>query len=217
MLLLYGLENFVDFISSAVVLWRFYAPGELTKEREAILNQREDRAAVAISFLILILGCLVIPAAVADLHGGTPSEEDVDEGLEVIIAISIVSIGVFFVMTVLKFYYAKVLNSESLHKDGLCSVIGLLLSCLICINSWLINNSPELWRVDGQMAISCGVVAILIGLHGIFRAIFVKKHHVFSVSFWQNSGKEESPEETPDSSEMEINAMQSANKLSEVV
>ena len=124
-MLLYGLENFVDFISSAVVLWRFYAPGELTKEREAILNQRGDRAAVAISFLILILGCLVIPAAVADLHGGTPSEEDVDEGLEVIIAISIVSIGVFFVMTVLKFYYAKVLNSECLHKDGLCSVIGL--------------------------------------------------------------------------------------------
>jgi hypothetical protein len=55
------MENFVDFISSAVVLWRFYAPGELTKEREKLLNDREDRAAVAISFLIILLGCLVIP------------------------------------------------------------------------------------------------------------------------------------------------------------
>jgi hypothetical protein len=55
------MENFVDFISSAVVLWRFYVPGELTKEREKLLNDREDRAAVAISVLIILLGCLVIP------------------------------------------------------------------------------------------------------------------------------------------------------------
>jgi hypothetical protein len=55
------MENFVDFISSAVVLWRFYAPGELTKEREKVLNDREDRAAVGVSFLIILLGCIVIP------------------------------------------------------------------------------------------------------------------------------------------------------------
>ena len=113
----------VDFISSAVVLWRFFAPGDLTKEREQLLQDREDRAAVAISFLIIMLGCLVIPAAVGDLAAGAPAENDVDVGLAVIMSISFVSFVIFFFMTFLKLYYARVLKSESLHKDGLWLIV----------------------------------------------------------------------------------------------
>lgn len=184
LLLLYGLENFVDFISSAVVLWRFYAPGELTKEREQVLQDREDRAAVAISFLIILLGCLVVPAAVGDLAAGAPTEQQIDVGLDLVLTISFLSVVIFSFMTFLKLYYAKVLNSESLHKDGLCSVIGILLSTFIFISSWLINKYPDFWKIDAYSAIFCGTIAILIGSHGALRAILEKDLNVFSFSFW---------------------------------
>lgn len=184
-MLLYGLENLVDFISSAVVFWRFFAPGELTKEREQLLQDREDRAAVAISFLIIMLGCLVIPAAVGDLAAGAPTENDVDVGLEVVMSISFVSFVIFFFMTFLKLYYARVLKSESLHKDGLCSAIGLVLSLLIFVSSWLINTYPDFWKIDAYLAIICGVIAVGIGTHGALQAILERDLNVFSFAFWK--------------------------------
>ena len=186
MWLLYGLENSVDFTSSLIVLWRFYAPGELTKEREEELKNREDRAAVAISGLILLLGVLVIPAAVGDLNEGTPSASETGRDLEVIILLSGLSIVIFSVMTILKIYYAKSLDSESLLKDGLCSVIGVILSTLIFINSWVINTHPEFWEIDAYSAILCGIIAVAIGVHGIFKAMYIKKKRIFSKSFWSN-------------------------------
>eukprot|EP00980_Cylindrotheca_fusiformis_P019908 scaffold7017_cov134-Cylindrotheca_fusiformis.AAC.3 len=206
LLLLYGMENCVDFISSAVVLWRFYAPGVLTKEREKILHDREDRASVVISYLIILLGCLVIPAAVADLQAGEP-EPDEAEDLALIVALSICSVCIFSFLTCLKLYYAKVLSSESLHKDGLCSVIGLLLSVLILINSWLTSSRPEYWKLDPYAAMCCGAVAIGIGSHGLFSAIYRKELNIFSLSFWRG-GEEEAVPAEPENNDL---------KLSEVV
>jgi len=189
LLLLYGLENVVDLISSCVVLWRFYAPGELTKEVEASLREREDRAAVAVSFLIILLGCLVVPAAVGDLAAGAPIENDVDEvDLEVVMTISFSSVLIFSFMTYLKLNYAKVLNSPSMQKDGLCSFIGLLLSTFIFLSSWLINTYPVFWKVDAYLAIFLGIIAILIGSHGALQAILEKDMDIFSVAFWNGGG-----------------------------
>jgi len=58
--LVFGLENTVDFLSSVVVLWRFYAPGNMTKERETVLKRRELRASMAISLILIVLGAGVI-------------------------------------------------------------------------------------------------------------------------------------------------------------
>lgn len=193
----------MDFISSAVVLWRFFAPGELTKEREQLLHDREDRAAVAISFLIILFGCLVVPAAVGDLAAGAPTERQMDVGLPVVMSISVASFVIFFFLTFLKLYYARVLNSESLHKDGLCSVIGLLLSACIFVSSWVITAYPDFWKIDAYLAIVCGVLAILIGSHGALRAILEKGLNVFSIGFWK--GNTEAP------------TLQASDKLSEVV
>ena len=43
LVLSYGLENIVDLISSLVVLWRFYNPGD-TEARKLLLKKREKRA-----------------------------------------------------------------------------------------------------------------------------------------------------------------------------
>ncbi|CAJ1950798.1 unnamed protein product [Cylindrotheca closterium] len=185
LLLVYGLENVVDFISSAVVLWRFYAPGELTKARELELASREERAGVAVSFLILLLGCLVVPAAVGDLEEGAPTDQEVDAALELVMIISFLSVTIFTSLTYLKLKYARILNSESLHKDGLCSVIGLLLSTLIFITSWLINKYPILWKIDAYGAMLCGSIAIFIGSHGIITAVMKKDLPIFSITFWK--------------------------------
>lgn len=128
---------------------------------------------------------MYVIAAIADLEEGAPGDREVDEALDIVIAIATSSIFIFSFLTFLKLYYAKVLNSESLHKDGLCSVIGLLLSLLIFMNSWLISSHPEFWQIDPYSAMACGAVAVGIGSHGIFRAIFTKKLSIFSTSFWR--------------------------------
>lgn len=192
LLLVYGLENAIDFTSSAVVLWRFYAPGELTKEREQVLMSREERAGVAISFLIIVLGCLVVPAAVGDLAEGAP--KDVDVAMEVVMVISFLSVSIFSFLTYLKLHYAKVLNSESLHKDGLCSVIGLMLSASIFITTWLINTYPSLWTMDAYAAMICGSIALVIGTHGIVTAIVKKDLKIFSLAFWNGDANESGTE-----------------------
>jgi divalent metal cation (Fe/Co/Zn/Cd) transporter len=148
-----------------------------------------------------------VSAAVADLQAGAPGDEEVDEDLNIVIAIALCSIVIFSFLTYLKLYYARVLNSESLHKDGLCSVIGLLLSLLIFTNSWLISSRPEFWKLDPYLAIACGGIAISIGSHGMFRAIFTKKLSILSLSFWRGEQVASVP------ADIEQNSL----KLSEVV
>jgi hypothetical protein len=41
--LVYGLENLVDFLSDAVVLWRFFAPSTVDEALERQLRHREER------------------------------------------------------------------------------------------------------------------------------------------------------------------------------
>lgn len=72
------MENCVDFLSSVVVLWRFYCPGELTKERVELLQKREKRASMAISFILMLLGVGVIAAAADDLAHGAETENDLN-------------------------------------------------------------------------------------------------------------------------------------------
>jgi divalent metal cation (Fe/Co/Zn/Cd) transporter len=148
-----------------------------------------------------------VSAAVADLQAGAPGDEEVDEDLDIVIAIALCSVVIFSFLTYLKLYYAKVLNSESLHKDGLCSVIGLLLSLLIFSNSWVISSHPEFWKLDPYLAIACGGIALSIGTHGIFRAIFTKKLSIFTLSFWRG----EQVASVPADNEKNV------HKLSEVV
>jgi len=90
--LVFGLENCVDFFSSVVVLWRFYAPGKITKEREKILKRRELRASMAISFILILLGVSVIATSSFDIATGAANETEMD----VIIYIAITSFFYFW-------------------------------------------------------------------------------------------------------------------------
>ena len=177
---MFGLENCVDFLSSVIVLWRFYCPGEVTKEREAFLQKREERASIGISFILTLLGIFVIGAAIDGLRGGPETEQD----LKVVVAIAFTSIFVFGSLSIIKFRYANKLDSASLYKDGICSLIGACLAAALFINTLIIDNNPGVWWLDPVASIIGGVVALIIGLYAIVVASCVQKIPIFTIKWW---------------------------------
>lgn len=189
--LVFGLENCVDFLSSVVVLWRFFAPSSISEELEHKLRGREQRASILISFILMLLGIAIIVAGADDLKRG---EEDEVEKLNAVIGISFFSIIIFGVLAVFKFQYSVRLNSPSLYKDGVCSLIGTILAIALFMNSLIIESAPDAWWIDPLVAIIAGAGAITFGLYGICMAYFRDKLPLCSCRWWfasHGSGKEE--------------------------
>jgi len=182
LILCYGLENLVDFLSSMVVMWRFYCPGGHVKNptREALLMKREKRASVAISFILVLLGLAVLIAALEDFAHG---EESIDN-LRRVAVISIVSVFVFGAMTVVKFHMAKLLQSASLRKDGVCSLIGTILSGSLFVNTLIIMKQSNAWWLDPFVAFSCAIGSLIYGLSSIYRAYVVQGIPVCNFRWW---------------------------------
>jgi len=180
MCLVFGLENCVDFLSSVVVLWRFWASGTMTKEKEKTLKRRELRASMAISFVMQLLGIGVIATASYDIALGPETKEEMKD----VLIIAGVSILVCGGLTVFKFHYADVLVSESLYKDGVCSLIGTMLASTLFANTLIIRVRPDIWWLDPCVAMICGFGALFIGLQSIFVAWKIKRVPIFSLSWW---------------------------------
>jgi len=179
----YGLENAVDFLSSVVVLWRFFAPASVSPELERKLHRREKRASMAISFILVMLGIGIIGAAAADIARG---QEDPDD-LKKVIAISFISLLVFGVLAALKFRYARALDSASLYKDGICSLIGTILAGALFINTLIIEKVPEAWWIDPLVALACGVASMIIGFHALYVAKVRDGLPIFTCQWWFTS------------------------------
>mmetsp|Transcript_21692 Transcript_21692/g.50060 ORF Transcript_21692/g.50060 Transcript_21692/m.50060 type:complete len:261 (+) Transcript_21692:47-829(+) len=189
LILCYGLENCVDFLSSLVVLWRFYCPN-LTPEVERKLQAREKRASIAISFILGILGMGIIGAAIDDFEQGM---EPVEE-LRLLLGISVTSILIFGALAVVKFHYSVLMKSASLHKDGICSLIGTILSAALFINTLIIQHFPEAWWIDPAVALGCGIASLAIGMHAIIYASCMQKIPIYSINWWiysQGDGTDE--------------------------
>lgn len=178
--LVLGLENCVDFISSAVVLWRFFVPSTLTTELEGILQNREKRASVAISMILVVLGVAIWITAIEDFVRGQEESNQQTTAL----VISGVSSFLFSILTVFKFRYAKVLDSPSLYKDGICSMIGTILSVSLFINTLIIVEAPSAWWIDPAVAIACGVVSFVYGVWTLYVANCKMGLPIFSSRWW---------------------------------
>lgn len=181
-----------------MVLWRFFIPGTLTKELEEHLNKREERASMAISFILVLLGVFVMGGAIDALVSGPEDEYD----MSLVLVISFVSIFVFGLLTLFKFQYSKLLDSPSLHKDGLCSLLGTILSTALFVNTLIIEKFPSTWYLDPVVSLLCGFAAAILGIQGIYAA---KKSGlpIFSAEWWmmsQGTGSKDTelPEKGPD-------------------
>mmetsp|Transcript_7279 Transcript_7279/g.10414 ORF Transcript_7279/g.10414 Transcript_7279/m.10414 type:complete len:243 (+) Transcript_7279:587-1315(+) len=201
LILCYGLENCVDFFSSVVVLWRFFCP-ELNPEVEARLRSREKRASILISIILGILGVGIIVAAADDFMNGMEEPEK----LGIVLGISVVSILIFGLLAVFKFHYSILLQSASLHKDGICSLIGTTLSAALFINTLIVKHLPQAWWIDPAVALGCGIASVGIGLHAIIVASCIQKIPLYSLTWWSGTEVDDPPKLAPD-----------ASKISEVV
>eukprot|EP00934_Nitzschia_sp_Nitz4_P002362 Nitzschia sp. Nitz4//scaffold13_size275219//40925//41728//NITZ4_000845-RA/size275219-processed-gene-0.128-mRNA-1//-1//CDS//3329535927//2362//frame0 len=224
--LVFGLENIVDFLSSVVVLWRFYCPGEVTKEREDFLHKREKRASMAISFIMVLLGLGVMASAGDDLATGPEGDSD----LSYVAAVSFISIFVFGGLTLIKFRYANKLSSASLYKDGQCSLIGTVLSIGLLVTTLIVEQDSGIWWLDPVFALICGFVALVLGVHAIVVASCFQGLPIFTMQWWfisqgdgmdEMAGRELEPsdfgEATATAGTVEIPETKDETNLSEVV
>lgn len=185
LLLCYAFENLVDLISSAIVLWRFYMPvGSMDSEAlNALLEEREQRASVGISFVIIGLGFMIIVAAIEDFARGLEREER-DEWL--LYYVSFISMIVFGALGLIKFRFSKLLKSESLYKDGICSMVGTILSAsLFCNTVIILSTGSGNWWLDPTVAIICGLASLVYGLNGIYYSYVVEGLPIFSRKWWR--------------------------------
>lgn len=189
LLLVYGLENIIDFFSSAIVVWRFYTPSsgvnEQDADRDARLEAREKRASVAITIVIAMLGFSAILSAVNNLVDG--DEVSVDD-LWTLYYLSFVSLIIFGTLTLLKLRFAAKLKSPSLRKDGICSAIGAILALALFVNTFAdLSSNGALWWLDPTVAFICGIGCLVYGLRGIYKAYVRDNHPIFSISWWRQS------------------------------
>jgi divalent metal cation (Fe/Co/Zn/Cd) transporter len=191
LILAFGLENFVDFISSAVVLWRFYCPHGADQEKLAKLQKREERASVAISLVIGVLGLFVFAIGICDLL-----DRDKDPNLDLLFGISFVSIVVFGSLTIIKFHYSQKLDSSSLYKDGICSLIGTCLSGSLLLTTAIIDKLPGAWYIDPIVSLLIGFCAICYGWK-IVIDMLKNGIPIFLPSWWYSCGMNEMAQELP--------------------
>lgn len=178
LMLCYGLENCVDFVSSAVVLWRFHNPDD---SGEITLRMREKRASVAISFILFVLGFGITVAAMHDFKN--PNTE-LANNESFPLKISFVSSIVFFMLTMTKLKMAAVLDSRALLKDGYCSLLGTILATSLFLNTIIVSSNPSLWWLDPFISITCGIASLFIGMRSILIQACEKEIPIWSPQWW---------------------------------
>lgn len=167
-----------------MVLWRFFAPQwNISAELEAKLQRREQRASVGISFILVLLGFVVFVASISDFVKGAMEEMDLAAAL----AISFLSIPVFLGLTVFKFQYAQKLQSDSLYKDGICSLLGTVLALALFINTLILQSNPSAWWTDPLIALLLGLVAMVYGIYTLHQFSAKDKLPIFSPTWWASS------------------------------
>jgi len=132
------LESFLDFASTAVVLFRLGARDALDdNDRNAVV---EARVSILLAFTMILLGCVFIGFATVELsiHSYATADEVTIEA-----ALSVPSAILYLVVGMLQLNMAWVLNLRSLMQDATISIlgavvaIGTLISALVNLILWV--------------------------------------------------------------------------------
>ena len=116
--------------------------------------------------VIGLLGLFVFSIGIVDMM-----KRDKDTDLSLLFTISFVSILVFGSLTIIKFKYANDLDSPSLYKDGICSLIGTCLSASLLLSTAIIDRAPGAWYIDPIVSLIIGVGAIVYGFRVVFKMV----------------------------------------------
>jgi hypothetical protein len=97
--------------------------------------------------------------------------------------ISFVSIIVFGGLTFVKFKYAKELDSPSLYKDGICSLIGTSLSMSLLLTTAIVEEHPRAGYLDPVVSLLVGITSIVYGFKVII-ALLADGVPIFHPDWW---------------------------------
>jgi divalent metal cation (Fe/Co/Zn/Cd) transporter len=152
---------------------------------------REQRADVLICWTLIVLGFNVILTATLSISKGPEAEAETAEHIDIMLIIYGASIAIFAVLAIMKFQYAKILNSPSLFKDGVCSLIGSVLALAMFVTAWINKAMPEIWLLDPIASLVAGIGAIGYGILELLFYRFKEGQHIFSWSWWtENAPKD---------------------------
>lgn len=202
LVLVFGLDNIVDFFSSAIVLWRFNDNNDDNNndihnndhnDQKSI--KREKRASIGVTIVLTFLGFIGLITSIEDLNRG-PMEIYHDAAEKTILVISFLSFVIFGILAKFKFHYAKILHSPSLRKDGLCSLNGCVLGFTMFFSAMVTISSEEgssngWWWLDPVVAFICALGAFGYGWYGIHKAWVKDGYPIFSYQWWLYGGGKE--------------------------
>jgi len=173
----FALENAVDGISSALVLWRFWGGGHSIPVAE--LELREKRASVGIAIAFVVLAVTVGGTASAHI-----SEHSVPGNVAALLGVSAPSVVIFAVLGAVKLHLGFATHSPSLKKDAACSLCGALLSLGVCIGTAVVH---EAWWFDAVVAL---LVSGALLLHGVYTLVKNAQigNHWWAAAFWTGKG-----------------------------
>eukprot|EP00117_Sycon_ciliatum_P001926 scpid50007/ scgid7381/ Transmembrane protein 163; Synaptic vesicle membrane protein of 31 kDa len=173
----FALNCVLDFISTLVVLWRFWpqvfgrqrhaaattdcsfhSPTDLLAGQQQARGQvrewwlRERRATIGIAILFVLAFVAIVCKALADIiNGEVPSS-----GLPTVILAGI-SAAVFLVLAWVKVKVARVLQSPALRSDGMNSLGGTVISIGVLVSWFVRQHHPHVWYVDAFFALLVGL------------------------------------------------------------
>jgi len=175
-----ALENAVDVFSSALVCWRFWGGGKSTPVE--VLDQREKKASIAIAMAFIVLAVVVIINATVHVSHQNKAEQAV-----LLIALAAPCMVIFAVLGIIKIRLGQLIPSASLTKDGVCSLLGALLSAGILVGTSVTEYEDEgFWWFDGVLAIvvSCGLCAYSV--HNLVKNAR-QGHQFWRKSWWMTT------------------------------
>ncbi len=136
---------------------------------------------MALSIIIGILGLFLICVGIADI---LVAEKDTN--VEFLFLGSLVSIIFCGALAIIKFKYAADLDSQSMYKDGICSLIGVCLSASLLLTTAIIESFPAAWYIDPVASLVLGVGATVYGFKLVIDMV-LSGVPIFNRDWWNAS------------------------------
>ena len=122
---------------------------------------------------------------------------------------SFFSILFFSILSCLKLRYAVRLQSHSLKKDGICSLIGTIMGVALFFNTLIIAGNEEAWWINPLVALLVGIFALLYGIYGL-RTAYKQGLPIGSCDWWR--GQKEGRDEDDSPSNVELPSLGSEER-----
>jgi len=171
----YAFDQFLDVITSLLILWRFRWCSFTEMQVSKFEEQRDKQAGVLIAFLFVLLSQVIGIESVIHLV-----EESKPESSYNIMIVALISIVLFFVLAAAKLKISIETQSSSLRKDAWVTLLSSLLSIGILASALIYRKDQSYWWMDAVVAIVLSLWLLWMGLKTLWYYDWWEK------SFWRS-------------------------------